>query len=1069
MTLRSGGSVSPARLAFILLILCVAMFGVSSRSAEAQWSLAWGDEFSGASGSAPDPAKWTYDLGNNFGNGEVDCAVNSRQTSYQDGAGNLVIAALFGTFPDCGGTSYVSAHLKTAGLFAAGPYGKIEARIQTAQGPGIGQAFWALGNNTLTSGVPWPWCGELDMMEITWPNRGHNGWTLHGGQTDGNTYFEYGGISATADLPAGQTFDAAFHLFGVQWAPYHLEYFLDGAKVGEVYQHSIGSTDIWPIEQSIYLILGLGVGASNSGTPDGQGYPKMLKADYVHVYTYSAGKPAAPTGLTAVSNNSNAVTLSWTASSTASVTYNIYASTSSAFTANLDTLVAQNVAGTSYTQTGVANGTTYFYRVVASNYGGESSPATAQATTQAPGNSGSVKMSAGGYGVGGFMTAKYVLGGNSNYHYGVNVDTSGVTNPAPAEVYRTERWGAAAWTITDLSPSATYRVRLHFVEYGKTAAGQRLFNMSINNQTVLNNFDIFAAAGAQNKAVVREFDTKADEFGIIELQANYGSGAATVDLNPSISAIEVNPVSSTALVGSAPGSATYLGINSGGGAVGSFVADQGFNGGVIATTTNTIDTSVANAAPMQVYQDQRYVPFTYVMTGLQARAAYTVRMHFAETYWTAAGQRVFNVNVNGTPALTNFDLFATAGAQNKAVVRDFSTRADMYGQIIVQLIYGGYDQPCIQGLEAIETAPPTTPTSTPTATSTPSPTSVRPTATPTATSTPTATPTGTSARPTPTATTPVGTNLALNKPATASSIENAGTTAAMAVDGNTGTRWSSAFSDPQWLSVDLGATAAITRVRLVWEAAYGKTYQIQVSTDNVSWTTIKTQSAGTGGTEDWTGLVGSGRYVRMYGTARGTGYGYSLWEFEVYGTIGGATPTATATPTSTPRPTATSTSTARPTATSTPTSGATVIAINCGGTAASPFVADVDFAGGGTYSTTASITTTGVASPAPQAVYQSARQGAFTYTIPGLAAGSSHTVRLHIAELYFSAAGQRAFNVSINGTAVLTNFDIVAAAGAKNVAVVRPFTATANSSGQIVVSASNGTIDQPMLNGIEVQ
>jgi hypothetical protein len=132
-------------------------------------------------------------------------------------------------------------------------------------------------------------------------------------------------------------------------------------------------------------------------------------------------------------------------------------------------------------------------------------------------------------------------------------------------------------------------------------------------------------------------------------------------------------------------------------------------------------------------------------------------------------------------------------------------------------------------------------------------------------------------------------------------------------------------------------------------------------------------------------------------------------------------------------------------------------------------LADVDFSGGGTYSTTAAITTTGVTSPAPQAVYQTSRQGALTYTIPGFTAGSSHTVRLHFAELYFSAAGQRLFSVSINGGAVLTNFDIVASAGAGNAAVVRSFVTTANASGQILISTANGTLDQPTINGIEIQ
>jgi hypothetical protein len=77
-------------------------------------------------------------------------------------------------------------------------------------------------------------------------------------------------------------------------------------------------------------------------------------------------------------------------------------------------------------------------------------------------------------------------------------------------------------------------------------------------------------------------------------------------------------------------------------------------------------------------------------------------------------------------------------------------------------------------------------------------------------------------------------------------------------------------------------------------------------------------------------------------------------------------------------------------------------------------------------------------------------------------------VRLHFAELYFSAAGDRVFNVAINGTTVLTNFDIVKTAGANYTAVVENFTATANSSGDIVITFTNGTKDQPMINGVEI-
>ena len=130
--------------------------------------------------------------------------------------------------------------------------------------------------------------------------------------------------------------------------------------------------------------------------------------------------------------------------------------------------------------------------------------------------------------------------------------------------------------------------------------------------------------------------------------------------------------------------------------------------------------------------------------------------------------------------------------------------------------------------------------------------------------------------------------LSQGKPATTSSLENAGYTAAAAFDGNTGTRWSSARTDPQWLEVDLGATATISQVVLQWETAYGKAFQIQTSNDGNTWTSIYSTTTGTGGTQTLN-VAGSGRYVRMYGTARGTQWGFSLWEFKVYGSGGTAT------------------------------------------------------------------------------------------------------------------------------------------------------------------------------------
>ena len=150
----------------------------------------------------------------------------------------------------------------------------------------------------------------------------------------------------------------------------------------------------------------------------------------------------------------------------------------------------------------------------------------------------------------------------------------------------------------------------------------------------------------------------------------------------------------------------------------------------------------------------------------------------------------------------------------------------------------------------------------------------------------------------PSASVAADTLLSQGKPATASSVEGSGFEAGKAVDGNSATRWASAEGhDPEWIRVDLGATASITRVKLNWEAAYGKTYKIQTSADGSAWTDAFSTTTGNGAIDDLT-LSGSGRYVRVYGTARGTAYGYSLWDLEVYGTTGGGT--GDTTPPSTP-------------------------------------------------------------------------------------------------------------------------------------------------------------------------
>jgi hypothetical protein len=124
-------------------------------------------------------------------------------------------------------------------------------------------------------------------------------------------------------------------------------------------------------------------------------------------------------------------------------------------------------------------------------------------------------------------------------------------------------------------------------------------------------------------------------------------------------------------------------------------------------------------------------------------------------------------------------------------------------------------------------------------------------------------------------------NLALHKKAESLSDEQPGFPAAAAVDGDLTTRWSSGFSDPQWIRVDLADVWSITDIKLDWQNAYAKSYHVDVSLDAKHWTTVYRTAKGGAGVRDIPIRPTAARYVRMYGTQRSTQYGYSLLEFEV--------------------------------------------------------------------------------------------------------------------------------------------------------------------------------------------
>jgi hypothetical protein len=236
----------------------------------------------------------------------------------------------------------------------------------------------------------------------------------------------------------------------------------------------------------------------------------------------------------------------------------------------------------------------------------------------------------------------------------------------------------------------------------------------------------------------------------------------------------INPAGAVALVMS-----QGVVLDAGGAAAGTYGADAYYNGGSTYSVTAPIDTSgVANPAPEQVYQTERYGNFTYTIPHLLPNTPYIVRLDFAEIYWNAPGQRLFNVLIGGDPVLTNFDVFATAGGMDKAISRAFECNSDGSGQIVIQFTTLR-DNAKVSGISVM-----------------PAP------------------------------------DLALGRLASSSTVEGSAFTPERAVDGNSSTRWSSGQwmqdTSTGWISVDLGAPYNISEVRLNWETAYAVDYQIQL-------------------------------------------------------------------------------------------------------------------------------------------------------------------------------------------------------------------------------------------------
>jgi beta-glucanase (GH16 family) len=216
-----------------------------------------------------------YDTGaDGWGNQELENYTDTRDNSYLDGAGHLVIEA---RQPAPG--KYTSARLKTLEKYAV-EYGRIEARIQLPSGQGIWPAFWMMGADIKKVG--WPACGEIDVME----NIGREPSVIHG-TVHAPGYSGAGGISASYSLSGEQRFAAGYHVFAVEWSQQSIQFFVDGAGYQTVTPASLPRNAPWAFSHPFFLLLNVAVGGSWPGNPDATTVlPQKMFVDYVRVYQH---------------------------------------------------------------------------------------------------------------------------------------------------------------------------------------------------------------------------------------------------------------------------------------------------------------------------------------------------------------------------------------------------------------------------------------------------------------------------------------------------------------------------------------------------------------------------------------------------------------------------------------------------------------------------------------------------------------------------------------------------------------------------------------------------------------
>ena len=291
---KNKAVLAPASLLVALSVaLSLLVNPVADAATKKSLKLLWSDEFNGKKGSLPSSKVWSAEIGGGgWGNSERQYYTNKSSNASMDGSGRLVITAdrisneyaeQVGEVPGtedilnrCSECQFTSARLKTARKLSF-QYGRIEARMKLPQGVGTWPAFWMLGGDLL-DGVPWPECGEIDIMEFRGDISDQSTSAIHGPTTP------QGSGLGTRFLSFAPLSDD-YHTFAIEWKKNSLSFIVDGRVTGTFSSVDTGSRG-WVYNQKFFLILNLAMGGTYAGEfIDPTLNQAQLSVDYIRFYS----------------------------------------------------------------------------------------------------------------------------------------------------------------------------------------------------------------------------------------------------------------------------------------------------------------------------------------------------------------------------------------------------------------------------------------------------------------------------------------------------------------------------------------------------------------------------------------------------------------------------------------------------------------------------------------------------------------------------------------------------------------------------------------------------------------